>query len=168
MAQDKLARSRLQRAQKNTPRDNASSPWGQSNDDKPSESVSAKVYPAAFFAASNFRRARESGGAWAGAFRIGGMKLTIRDLLWLALVAAVVFAWINSDRKRAAELQDVQLRFEKWRAEWAAETNETLRLNRIAALNPGAYQDWLKLKDEERRKARQLLAEKLGTADQQP
>ena len=96
------------------------------------------------------------------------MKLTIRDLLWLTLVAAVAFAWFNSDRKRVAEQQAAQAKFEKWRTEWTADTNEILRLNRIAALNPGAYQDWLKLKDEERRKARQLLAEQLDTADQQP
>lgn len=96
------------------------------------------------------------------------MRFTIRDLLWLILVAAVVFAWFNSDRKRAAELQAVQARFEKWRSDWTVETQEILRVNRIAALNPGAYQDWLKLRDEERRKSRQLLAEQLGTIDQQP
>jgi hypothetical protein len=93
------------------------------------------------------------------------MRLTLRDLLWLMLAAAIAFAWYRADRQRAAELQATRAQFEKWRAEIQTETAETLRKNRVAALNPGAYQDWLKHTDEERAKARQALAQQLGIND---
>jgi multidrug efflux pump subunit AcrA (membrane-fusion protein) len=96
------------------------------------------------------------------------MRLTIRDLLWLILVAAIALASYRADRQRAAELQAAGAQFEKWRVEIQTETAETLRKNRVAALNPGAYQDWLKHTNEERVKARQALVQQLGIDDEKP
>ena len=96
------------------------------------------------------------------------MKLTLRDLLWLTLVAAIFFAWYRADRQRALELRAAQFEFEKWRIEIQTETDKTLKRNRVAALNPGAYQDWLKHSDQERLKARQTLTEQLGVESEKP
>ena len=96
------------------------------------------------------------------------MKLTIRDLLWLTLVAAILLTWFRSDRQRVIELQADRKQFETWRVEIQSETAEVLANHRIAALNPGAYQDWLKKTEEERIQARQELARQRGADDEIP
>jgi len=70
------------------------------------------------------------------------MKLTIRDLLWLILVAAVAFGWLQSDRRRAAEISDA------WRLlnEWKATTADLLvrsgaTVFQTEALTPAELQD---------------------------
>jgi len=93
---------------------------------------------------------------------MGGMKVTTRDLLWLTLVVAIFLTWHRSDGRRIAELQGERNQFETWRSEIQTETEKTLARHRIAALNPGAYQDWIKHSDEERRQARQALVKQLG------
>jgi hypothetical protein len=46
---------------------------------------------------------------------IEGMKVTIRDLLWLILVFAVAFGWLQSDRRRAAEVSDIRQLLDEWK-----------------------------------------------------
>ena len=96
------------------------------------------------------------------------MRLTIRDLLWLTLVVAIFLSWFRSDRNRVGELQAERLQFETWRVEIQSETAKILAKNRVAALMPGAYQDWLKKSEEERIQARQALAKQLGSDDETP
>jgi hypothetical protein len=43
------------------------------------------------------------------------MKLTIRDLLWLVLVAAVSFGWLQSDRRRVSQIDDAARLLDEWK-----------------------------------------------------
>lgn len=126
-----------------------------------------------FFRASQFRIrtvTSTSKLAGLGRGRVGWwvMKLTIRDLLWLTLVVAIFLTWLRSDRQRAAELQAERAQFEMWRAQFQSQTAEILDNYRRTAMNPGAYQDWLKKTEAERLQSRQVLAKQLGLADENP
>jgi hypothetical protein len=46
---------------------------------------------------------------------IEGMKVTIRDLLWVILVFAVAFGWLQSDRRRAAEVSEMRQLLDEWK-----------------------------------------------------
>jgi hypothetical protein len=89
------------------------------------------------------------------------MKFTVRDLLWLTLVAAVAFSWFYSDRKRSAELQSTIQRHNKWLDEWKAETAEIIEGYRKAAMAPVAYQEFLYRRNQEIAKAKQARDEQL-------
>jgi hypothetical protein len=43
------------------------------------------------------------------------MKVTIRDLLWLILVVAVALGWLQSDRRRAAQVSEIRQLLDEWK-----------------------------------------------------
>jgi hypothetical protein len=67
------------------------------------------------------------------------MKLAIRDLLWLTLVAAIALAWYRSDQQRAAQLREAQARQNKMIDEWKQQTAELLRRYKAASIDPSAF-----------------------------
>jgi hypothetical protein len=71
--------------------------------------------------------------------RIEQMKLTLRDLLWLTLFAAIAFAWYRSDHQRAAQLREAETRQDKMIAEWKEQTVEILLRYKAASIDPSAF-----------------------------
>src|SRR4051812_18063736 len=96
-----------------------------------------------------------------------GMGFTIRDLFWLVLVAAIGFGWARSDRKRMAEVQAARDNCAEQRSKLVADIERELRRYEIAALNPSAYEDWLRLSEAERQTAIHVIAKQLGVEKSQ-
>ena len=71
------------------------------------------------------------------------MEFTLRDLLWLVLVAALASSWLHSDRQRIAETQAVKDRYDEWLEQFRAETDETLKRYRQAAFDNPAFREWI-------------------------
>jgi hypothetical protein len=83
-------------------------------------------------------------------------RFTIRDVLWLILVAAVAFSWFRSDRKHQAELEAAIDRQNKLLEAWKTETADTIERYREAALDPVAYQDELARRNKHVQEANRL------------
>lgn len=86
------------------------------------------------------------------------MKLTIRDLMWLVLVAAVAFGWLQSYRRQAGELDDARLRASECRSAAADVLRKTGVIdtlqNEMFAAKPGEPID-----EEMLQRNRKLLSE---------
>jgi hypothetical protein len=64
------------------------------------------------------------------------MKLTIRDLLWLILVCAIALAWLQSDRRRVAELHEQAASRNTTIEDWKSSIAESLLRFKTAAIDP--------------------------------
>ena len=65
-----------------------------------------------------------------------GMKLTIRDLLWLTLVVAIGLAWFRAERRRVFELHEANTRRIAAVEEWKATIADSLNRYKTVAIDP--------------------------------
>ena len=77
------------------------------------------------------------------------MKLTLRDLLWLILAAAIALSWWQSDRKRAAELRTAIESHHRQLDKFRMETAETLNRYRQAAFDNPGFREFVQQHDRD-------------------